>query len=97
MLAVEATLLAIVGVAIVVLAGIGYGWVGAASAFGEADEDMVLNIPRSQLGVILLLAVAAAVLASVLPARRPAQATHSGVGGRVTKYPRAAGQQESGR
>lgn len=75
MLAVEAALLAIVGAAVGVLAGIGYGWVGAASAFGEADEDMVLAIPWSQLGLILLLAVVAALLASVLPARRAAKAT----------------------
>jgi putative ABC transport system permease protein len=58
-----------------VLAGIGYGWIGAASAFGEAGESMVLDIPWGQLGLVLLLAVVAALLASVLPARRAAKAT----------------------
>ena len=36
---------------------------------------MVLDIPWGQLGLVLLLAVAAAQLASVLPARRAAKAT----------------------
>ena len=57
------------------LAGIGYGWIGAASAFGEADEALVLDIPWGQLGIVLLLAVVAALVASVLPAGRAARAT----------------------
>jgi len=75
MLAVEAALLAGVGASIGVLAGIGYGWVGAASAFGQAGGPMVLDIPWGQLGLVLLLAVVAALLASVMPARRAARAT----------------------
>jgi putative ABC transport system permease protein len=75
MLAVEAALLAVVGAAVGVLAGIGYGWVGAASAFGEAGEAMVLDVPWAQLGLVLLLAVIAALIASVLPARRAGAAT----------------------
>ena len=75
MLAVEAALLGAVGAGVGVLAGIGYGWVGAASAFGEAGEPVALDIPWVQLGLVLLLAVVAALLASVLPARRAAQAT----------------------
>ena len=75
MLAVEAGLLGIVGAAIGVLAGIGYGWIGAASAFGEAGEAVVLDIPWLQLGMVLGLAVVAALVASVLPARRAATAT----------------------
>ena len=75
MLAVEAALLAGVGAAVGVLAGIGYGWIGVASAFGEAGETMVIDIPWGQLGLVLLLAVVAALLASVLPARRAAKAT----------------------
>jgi putative ABC transport system permease protein len=75
MLAVEAALLAAVGAAVGVLAGIGYGWIGVASAFGEAGETMVIDIPWGQLGLVLLLAILAALLASVLPARRAAKAT----------------------
>jgi putative ABC transport system permease protein len=75
MLAVEAALLAGVGAAVGVVAGIGYGWIGVASAFGEAGETMVIDIPWGQLGLVLLLAVVAALLASVLPARRAAKAT----------------------
>ena len=75
MLAVEAGLLGIVGAAIGVIAGIGYGWIGAASAFGEADEAVVLDIPWLQLGLVLGLAVLAALVASVLPARRAAMTT----------------------
>jgi len=75
MLAVEAGLLGIVGAAIGLLAGIGYGWIGAASAFGEAGEAVVLDIPWLQLGMVLGLAVVAALVASVLPARRAATAT----------------------
>lgn len=75
MLAVEAALLAAVGAAVGVLAGIGYGWLGAASAFGEAGEAVVLDVPWAELGLVLLLAVIAALMASVLPARRAAAAT----------------------
>ena len=75
MLAVEAALLAGVGASIGVLAGIGYGWVGAASAFGQAGGRTVLEIPWRQVGLVLLFAVVAALLASVLPARRAARAT----------------------
>ena len=75
MLAVEAALLAGVGAAVGVLAGIGYGWIGVASAIGEAGETMVVDIPWGQLGLVLLLAVVAALLASVLPARRAVKAT----------------------
>jgi len=48
---------------------------GAASAFGEAGEAVVLDIPWLQLGMVLGLAVVAALVASVLPARRAATAT----------------------
>ena len=75
MLAVEAALLAAVGAGIGVLAGIGYGWIGTATAFGQAGESLVLDIPWGQLGTVLLLAILAALLASVLPARRAARAT----------------------
>ena len=75
MLAVEAAVLAGVGSAVGIAAGIGYGWAGSASAFGEAGESTVLDIPWGQLGLVLLLAVLAALLASVLPARRAGMAT----------------------
>ena len=75
MLAVEAALLGAVGAGAGVLAGIGYGWIGTATAFGQAGESLVLDVPWEQLAIVLLLAVAAALLASVLPAGRAARAT----------------------
>ncbi len=75
MLAIEAALLAAVGAAVGVLAGIGYGWVGAASAFQQAGAEPVLDIPWGHIGLVLVLAVCAGLLASVLPARRAATAT----------------------
>jgi putative ABC transport system permease protein len=72
MLAVEAVLVA--GVAALLGCGLGvvYGWLGAQSALGGMTP-VALSVPVGQLGAVLLVAVAAGLLASVLPARRAAR------------------------
>ncbi len=72
MLAVEAVMLALIAAVVGVLAGIGYGWVGVRSAFGEAGGESTLAIPWGSLALVVAVAVAAGLLASVLPSRRAA-------------------------
>ena len=72
MLAIEAVMLAVIATVVGVLAGIGYGWVGVRSAFGEAGGDSTLAVPWASLVVVIAVAVAAGLLASVLPSRRAA-------------------------
>ncbi len=74
MLGVEAALLAGVGALVGIGIGVGYGWIGTASAFGELGVPPVLDLPVAKLTLVLGLALAAGVLASVLPARRAAMA-----------------------
>ncbi len=74
-LAIEALLLALVGGLVGVALGLVYGWAGAASTFGDIDQELVFRVPWGTVGLVLLLAIAAGVLASVLPARRAARAT----------------------
>ncbi|WP_370890417.1 ABC transporter permease [Janibacter sp. GXQ6167] len=78
MLAIEAAVLAAVGVVVGSALGVAYGWAGTRSALGSA-LDTQLTIPWTIIGGVALVAITAAVLASVLPARRatrvaPAQA-----------------------
>ncbi|MBQ0901218.1 ABC transporter permease [Micromonospora sp. U21] len=69
MLAVEAVLMALVGAVLGV--GLGTGVSAAAMALlARLDEEFQLVLPLGQLGLILGVAVLAALLASVLPARR---------------------------
>ncbi|MDQ0735278.1 ABC transporter permease [Arthrobacter agilis] len=72
MLAVEAVLIA--GVAALLGSGLGilYGWLGAQSALGGI-APVSPAVPVGQIGAVLLVAVAAGLLASVLPARRAAR------------------------
>ncbi|MFC3300680.1 FtsX-like permease family protein [Arthrobacter agilis] len=72
MLAVEAVLIA--GVAALLGSGLGvlYGWLGAQSALGGI-ASVTPSIPLGQIGAVLAIAVAAGLLASVLPARRAAR------------------------
>ncbi|GAA2012299.1 FtsX-like permease family protein [Nakamurella flavida] len=74
-IALESALLAAVGGVVGIVLGVGYGTIGAAATFAEIDEPLVVSVPWGQLGLVLLLALAAGVLASVLPARRAARAT----------------------
>jgi len=68
MLAVEGMLIA--GVGAVLGAGIGlvYGWAGASSVLGVIGH-VSLAVPWRDLGLVVLVALAAGLLASVLPAR----------------------------
>jgi putative ABC transport system permease protein len=74
MLAWEAVLVAGVAAVLGVLVGGAYGLAGAASAFGQGSgtSTVVLSIPWLQIAAIVLIATAAGLLASVLPARRAA-------------------------
>ncbi len=72
MLAVEAVLIAGVAALLGIVLGIGYGVLGAQSALGEL-ATVRLSLPLGQIAAVLAVAVAAGLLASVLPARRAAR------------------------
>ncbi|WP_433341829.1 ABC transporter permease [Micromonospora sp. CA-111912] len=69
MLAVEAVLMALVGAVLGVGLGIGVS-AGAMAVVARLGGDFTLVMPWGQLGLILAVAVLAALAASVLPARR---------------------------
>ncbi|MFI1194722.1 ABC transporter permease [Micromonospora sp. NPDC020750] len=69
MLAVEAVLMALVGTVLGVGLGIGVS-AGAMAVVARLGGDFTLVMPWGQLGLILAVAVLAALAASVLPARR---------------------------
>ncbi|GAA2717400.1 ABC transporter permease [Micromonospora olivasterospora] len=69
MLAVEAVLMALVGAVLGVGLGTGVS-AGAMAVFARIGGDFTLVLPWDQLGLILGVAVLAALAASVLPARR---------------------------
>ena len=71
-LAVEAGLLAGVGAVVGAVVGIGYGWVGASAALNEAERHLTFAVPWLRIGVVVAVAVAAGVVASLLPGRRAA-------------------------
>ena len=71
-LAIEAALIAGVAALLGSVLGIVYGWLGALSALG-AIATVSPSIPVGQLLTVLAAAVAAGLLASVLPARRAAR------------------------
>jgi putative ABC transport system permease protein len=76
MLAVEAALLSLAGTVVGIAAGTFFGWVGTHAVSGELNFAIVrfaMSVPQT-LGVAVV-AVAAGVLASVLPGRRAARAT----------------------
>lgn len=68
MLAVEGVLIATVGAAVGAIAGLLYGWAGAAVVLGGLGS-LELGVPWLQLGAVAVIAVTAGLLASVLPAR----------------------------
>ena len=72
MLAIEGMLIA--GVGAVLGAGLGllYGWAGAAVVFGSVG-DVLMTVPWRDLGIVLVVSLAAGLLASVLPGRAAAR------------------------
>ncbi|MBO9555385.1 FtsX-like permease family protein [Cellulomonas sp.] len=72
MLAVEGMLIAVVGAVLGVALGLLYGWAGAATAFGQTG-DLRLAVPWRDLGLVLVVALLAGLVASVLPARAAAR------------------------
>jgi len=73
MLALEGALVAGVGGLLGVVLGTVYGWLGAASLLGSTAGGLAtLALPWERIGTVLLVAVLAGLLASVLPGRRAA-------------------------
>ncbi|MCL1800735.1 MAG: ABC transporter permease [Promicromonosporaceae bacterium] len=73
MLALEGVLIAVVGALLGILLGLIYGWVGATTVLSQTG-DVVLGVPWVYIGLALLIAVAAGLLASILPGRAAARA-----------------------
>ncbi|WP_033437841.1 ABC transporter permease [Saccharothrix sp. NRRL B-16314] len=72
MLVIESVLMALMGAAIGLLLGIGFGWV-ITEALSTDTISVDLIVPFGQIGVMLAGAVVAAVVAAALPARRAAR------------------------
>ncbi|MCP2262064.1 putative ABC transport system permease protein [Streptoalloteichus tenebrarius] len=72
MLLVESVLMALMGAILGVALGVGFAWALTSSLSG-ADITLNLVVPYGQIGVMLLVALVAAMAAAVLPARRAAR------------------------
>jgi putative ABC transport system permease protein len=72
MLAQEGMLIAGVGAVVGIVLGVFYGWAGAAAALG-AFGPSPLVVPWATLGIVLVVALAAGLVASVLPGRSAAR------------------------
>jgi putative ABC transport system permease protein len=70
--ALEGVLIAGVGALVGVLLGVLHGWAGAVTVLGLVG-DARLDVPWSDPGIVLLAAVAAGLLASVVPCRSAAR------------------------
>ena len=70
--AIEAVLLGGVAAAVGLLLGVGYGYAGARTILGSVVRTVPLEVPWGQLGLLVLAACLAGLLASVLPGRRAA-------------------------
>jgi putative ABC transport system permease protein len=75
MLAAEAMLLSVVATLLGTVIGVGFAWVGYETFVTRALSDATMRVPWSSLGVVVLVAALAGLLASVLPARRAARVT----------------------
>ena len=73
MLAVEGMLIAGIGALLGAGMGLLYGWAGAAIVLGNAGGDMHLSVPWRDLLLVLVVALGAGLLASVLPGRAAAR------------------------
>ncbi|WP_242511627.1 ABC transporter permease [Pengzhenrongella frigida] len=72
MLAIEGMLIAGVGAVIGAVLGTLYGWAGVATLVGSMGE-VRLDVPWGQLGLVVLVALVAGLLASVIPGRAAAR------------------------
>ncbi len=72
MLGIEGLMIAGAGALIGIVAGLVYGWVGSAIILA-AMTDVPLVVPWRDLGLVVLVALAAGLLASALPARTAAR------------------------
>lgn len=70
MIAVEAALLALVGALLGIGLGILVGFTMTKAIFAQGDIPLSFSVPWDQVGLVLLLALVAGLLASLLPARR---------------------------
>ncbi|TQS20633.1 ABC transporter permease [Microbispora sp. KK1-11] len=75
MLAVEAVLLSVVATLLGTVIGVGFAWVGYETIVKPALSDATMQVPLLSLGVVVLVAALAGLLAAVLPARRAARVT----------------------
>ncbi|MEO6091362.1 MAG: FtsX-like permease family protein [Umezawaea sp.] len=69
MLVIESVLMAVMGAAIGLVLGIGFGWI-LVKALSTDRVQLAFDVPVGQIGVMLLAAVVAAVIAAAMPARR---------------------------
>ncbi|MGC5166978.1 ABC transporter permease [Luteimicrobium sp. DT211] len=72
MLAQEGMLIAGVGAVVGIVLGVAYGWAGEAAALGSFGPSPLV-VPWATLGVVLVVALAAGLVASVLPGRSAAR------------------------
>jgi putative ABC transport system permease protein len=75
MLATEAALLSVVATLLGTVIGIGFAWVGYETFVKQALSDATMRVPWLSLGVVVLIAALAGLLAAVLPARRAVRVT----------------------
>lgn len=76
MLATEAVLMALVAAGLGVALGIGFGWAGTVTLMGQVtSQSAVLDVPWTRLGLIVLVALVAGLLASVLPGHNAARSS----------------------
>jgi putative ABC transport system permease protein len=75
MLALEAALLSVVATLLGTAIGVGFAWVAYETFVKRALTRATMQIPWPSLGVVVLVAALAGLLAAVLPARRAARVT----------------------
>lgn len=72
-LAIEGVALSLLGCVIGIVLGAGFGWIGTATVVGDI-WPLALAFPWGRIGLVVAIAVACGLLASVLPARRAVKA-----------------------
>jgi putative ABC transport system permease protein len=75
MLAAEAVLLSVVATLLGTVIGVGFAWVAYEAVVKRALDQATMQIPWLSLGVVVLIAALAGLLAAVLPARRATRVT----------------------